>query len=156
MNRMSERADADRGTVAFEVRDYECDLQGIVNNAVYQHYLEHARHQFLRRLGVSFAELAQQGINLVVIRAEIDYQAPLRSGDAFVVGVRLKRISPIRLAFLQDIHRLCGGQLAEIVRAKIICAAVNREGKPTAPTALEAVFRACGDGAVRTDGQSEG
>ena len=34
-----------------EVRDYECDLQGIVNNAEYQHYLEHARHQFLRSVG---------------------------------------------------------------------------------------------------------
>ena len=30
-----------------EVRDYECDIQGIVNNANYLHYLEHTRHRFL-------------------------------------------------------------------------------------------------------------
>ena len=33
--------------LAFSVRDYECDLQGIVNNAVYQNYYEHPRHQLL-------------------------------------------------------------------------------------------------------------
>lgn len=37
-----------------KVRDYECDLQGIVNNANYQHYLEHTRHEFLTSVGVSF------------------------------------------------------------------------------------------------------
>ena len=36
-----------------KVRDYECDLQGIVNNANYQHYLEHTRHEFLTSVGVS-------------------------------------------------------------------------------------------------------
>ena len=40
-----------------KVRDYECDLQGIVNNANYQHYIEHTRHEFLSSLGVSFAHL---------------------------------------------------------------------------------------------------
>ena len=35
----------------FKVRDYECDLQGIVNNANYQHYLEHTRHEFLTSVG---------------------------------------------------------------------------------------------------------
>ena len=43
--------------LAMKVRDYECDLQGIVNNANYQHYLEHTRHEFLSSVGVSFAAL---------------------------------------------------------------------------------------------------
>ena len=35
----------------FKVRDYECDLQGIVNNANYQHYTEHACHEFFLSRG---------------------------------------------------------------------------------------------------------
>ena len=38
-----------------EVRDYECDIQGIVNNANYLHYTEHTRHLFLKHTGLSFA-----------------------------------------------------------------------------------------------------
>ena len=46
-------------------RDYECDLQGIVNNANYQHYIEHTRHEFLLSRGISFAELHEKGIDAV-------------------------------------------------------------------------------------------
>jgi YbgC/YbaW family acyl-CoA thioester hydrolase len=71
----------------FTVRDYECDIQGIVNNGVYMNYLEHARHEFLLAQGVDFAALAKQKINLVVVRAELNYKTPLTSGDAFWVGI---------------------------------------------------------------------
>ena len=68
----------------FKVRDYECDLQGIVNNSVYQNYLEHTRHEFLLENEVSFDQLHNQGVDAVVARIEMAFKSPLRSGDTFV------------------------------------------------------------------------
>lgn len=36
-------------TLEIAVRDYELDSEGIVNNAVYLHYLEHSRHAFVKQ-----------------------------------------------------------------------------------------------------------
>lgn len=114
-----------------EVRDYECDLQGIVNNARYQHYLEHARHKFLKAEGIDFAELTEAGVLLIVIRIEIDYKFPLRSGDRFRVDLALERVSRIRFAFNQEIRRLDDNKL--IVLARVFTAAMNRSGRPILP-----------------------
>ena len=65
----------------FKVRDYECDMQGVVNNGVYQNYLEHARHELLQSRGVNFASVTAEGINLVVVRAELDYRKPLQANE---------------------------------------------------------------------------
>lgn len=89
----------------FKVRDYECDLQGIVNNANYQHYTEHTRHEFLRSRGVSFAELHERGIDAVVARMQLNFKTPLRSGDEFVSKLALKK-EGIKYVFIQDIYRL--------------------------------------------------
>ena len=134
---------SDPRTLLVEVRDYECDLQGIVNNAVYQQYLEHARHQFLKRHGFSFAELIKAGINLVVTRAELDYKSPLRSGDRFVVETRLERASPVRFTFLQEIHRDADHRRTLALKATVVCAAMNQEGRLMLPKVLEPMFAAC-------------
>ncbi|KAA6320183.1 putative esterase, partial [termite gut metagenome] len=66
--------------LSFKVRDYECDLQGIVNNANYQHYLEHTRHEFLTSAGIPFARLHEQGTDPVVARINMAFKTPLKSG----------------------------------------------------------------------------
>ena len=120
----------------FEVRDYECDLQGIVNNAVYQNYLEHARHQFLKSAGLDFAELSTQGVNLVVVRIELDYLFPLRSGDRFRVGVETEPVSRLRFAINQNIQRLPDEK--PILRGRIIASGIDNRGRPHLPKELMA------------------
>ncbi len=121
--------------VVMDVRDYECDMQGIVNNGVYQNYLEHARHEYLKQLGIDFADYARRGINLVVIRAELDYKLPLTSGDRFAVTVRLDRESRARFAFHQEVRRLSDNKLA--LKAKITGTAMNERGRPSIPAELD-------------------
>lgn len=120
----------------FEVRDYECDLQGIVNNAVYQNYLEHARHQFLKTAGLNFAELSAQGVNLVVVRIELDYLFPLRSGDLFRVSVETEPVSRLRFVISQQIHRLPDEK--PILRGRIIASGIDPRGRPHLPKELMA------------------
>ena len=122
-----------------EVRDYECDLQGIVNNGVYQNYLEHVRHLYLRSRGIDFADYARRGINLVVVRAELDYRHPLTSGDRFGVGLDLRRESRLRFAFLQRILRLADGK--PILDAKIIGTGIDARGRPSLPPELDALIQ---------------
>jgi acyl-CoA thioester hydrolase len=117
----------------FTVRDYECDLQGVVNNANYQHYLEHARHEFLISKGISFSKLHDEGVDLIVSRVEIDYKYPLRSMDKFIVTVDIQREGNVRLLFIQDIIRISDHKL--VVHGKITGVATKR-GRPVAPGSL--------------------
>ncbi len=115
----------------FQVRDYECDMQGHVNNAVYMNYLEHCRHEFIKELGLDFSELVRRGISLVVIRAEIDYKYSLRSGERFMIGVILERVSPLRYRFVQDIYLLPEKKL--VLKARVVGTGVNAKGRPHLP-----------------------
>jgi acyl-CoA thioester hydrolase len=121
-----------------KVRDYECDMQGIVNNAVYQNYLEYCRHEFLHSVGIDFNRLTREKIFLVVVRAELEYRVSLRGGDAFWIGLNLERLSPIRFVFLQDIFRNPDQKL--VLSARTIGTALNEKGRPILPAILENLF----------------
>jgi acyl-CoA thioester hydrolase len=114
----------------FLVRDYECDLQGVVNNANYQHYLEHARHEYLLSKGVSFVQFHEEGIDLIVTKVEIEYKYPLKSQDKFTVCINIQREGNARLEFIQDIYRLPDKK--HIAHAKVTGVA-TKKGRPVAP-----------------------
>ena len=122
----------------FSVRDYECDMQGIVNNAVYQNYLEHTRHEFLQSVGLDFDRFTRDGIHLVVVRAELDYKQPLKSGDRFWIGLNIQRQSRLKFVFLQDIYRSSDERL--IMKARITASGLNARGRPWFPPELAAAI----------------
>ena len=80
-----------------EVRDYECDIEGIVNNANYLHYTEHTRHLF-------FAEMHEKGVDAVVARMNLQFKTPLRCDDEFISRLWLEK-QGIKYVFHQDIFR---------------------------------------------------
>ncbi len=93
-----------------QVRDYECDIEGIVNNANYLHYAEHTRHLFLKECGLSFAEMHRRGIDAVVARMNLQFKTPLQCDDEFISRLNLTK-EGIKYVFHQDIYRASDNKL---------------------------------------------
>lgn len=105
--------------IELKVRDYECDIQGVVNNAVYQNYLEHARHEYLLAKGHSFENLTKEHILLMVSRIEMDFKNSLTSRDSFVVKLKTER-QGVKLVFIQDIFRSSDQALCLKAKVEVI------------------------------------
>ncbi|MDR2773960.1 MAG: acyl-CoA thioesterase [Tannerella sp.] len=102
-----------------KVRDYECDLQGVVNNSNYQRYMEHTRHEYMGALGENFGKLHENGIDAFVSKVEIRFKHSLRSGDKFLSCMNIRR-EGIKLVFEQDIYRLSEHILAASGRVETV------------------------------------
>ena len=113
-------------TLEIAVRDYELDSEGIVNNAIYLHYLEHTRHAFVKQEGIPFGSLTSDGLVPVVRRMEIDYHMPLRTGDVMLSRLWIERRGP-RFIFYQDIFRKEGGE--SVVSAVVTIVCMDKNGR---------------------------
>ncbi len=118
-----------------KVRDYEVDVQGIVNNARYLHYLELTRHEFCDSIGYSFREMHERGYDPVLSHADLDYLTPLTMGDTMTSCLNIRRKGP-RYIFDQDIYRSDG---TPVMRAHITIAVLH-DGKLTRGNELQEAF----------------
>jgi len=114
-------------TTRMAVRDYECDIEGIVNNAQYIHYCEHTRHLFLKECGLSFAEMHRKGVDAVVARMSLQYKSPLRPDDEFLSCLNLTK-EGIKYVFHQDIYRVSDNVLCFRGKIELVCLVNGRLG----------------------------
>lgn len=113
-------------TLEIAVRDYELDSEGIVNNAIYLHYLEHTRHAFVKQEGIPFGSLTSDGLMPVVRRLEIKYCTPLRSGDVMLSRLWIERKGP-RFVFYQDLYRKADE--VPVAKAVVTIVCMDKDGR---------------------------
>ena len=118
-----------------EVRDHELDRFGVVNNAVYQNYLEHARHAFLASRGISLTHLLEEKFRPVVTRIDLEYLLPLQSGDSFSVQLWLTRLTRVKFQFFQQIQKIPSMQ--STTRAQVIGTFLGPNDRPVMPEKMK-------------------
>lgn len=118
-----------QGSHRFDVRVYyeDTDLAGIVYYANYLKYIERARTEWVRGLGIDQVALkAETGIVFAVRRIEADYIAPARFDDTVTVTTRPVGATPARLTLAQTVLR----DTTQLFEAKVTLVAIGPNGRP--------------------------
>jgi len=122
-------------TCSIRVRSYECDAYGHVNNATYLHYLELARHEYLRDNGVLLTDLRQAGYGLVVAKISIEYRRPAVPDDVVIVETVALRRTRVGGVLRQVVTKTLPGREdgdgpATVAEAEVTWVCVDSRGRP--------------------------
>lgn len=116
-------------TTPIEVRYAETDASGIVWHGSYVAWLESARINHMRCLGVEYADFIAAGYNFVVTELEIRYLQPARFGDVVEIESRVTNVQTRRIAFDYTLRRQSSGETLVTAKTTLIC--VDHSGKVT-------------------------
>lgn len=106
----------------FAVRVYyeDTDLAGIVYYANYLKFIERARTEWVRGLGIDQAALRRErGIVFAVRRVEADYLRPARFDDELRVTTALGELGGARIVLDQEVWR--GDERLFVARVVLVC-----------------------------------
>lgn len=112
-----------------KVRDYECDSQGVVNNANYLHYFEATRHEMMELCGLRLRDLTDANVLPVVRNANINYRNSLRGSEEFFCTISIDR-KGLRYLFTQQIIRVPDKVLCASAVIEVVCLIDGKVSKP--------------------------
>ncbi len=114
-----------------KVRDYECDMDGVVNNAQYLHYLEHTRNVCMKSKGLSYKEMTLKNDHIFIAKITMEIKYPLSPDDEFVVALNVERTSNVKMTIYQDIYRPADQRL--ILKSELVGLGVTADGSYRLP-----------------------
>jgi acyl-CoA thioester hydrolase len=112
--------------IELRVRYSETDRMGVAHNRVYLDWFEMGRTEFCRGKGLSYREIEDREVFLVVAEAFCRYRRPLRYDDRFLVRTALRGLSPRKATFVYELRTLDGTGL--VAQGYTVHVAVNRSG----------------------------
>lgn len=112
-----------------KVRDYECDAQGVVNNANYLHYFEATRHELMELCGLRLRDLTEANIIPLLRNANVSYKNSLRGSEEFISSIKIER-EGLRYYFLQEITRIPDNTLCAKAEIEVVCLIDGKVSKP--------------------------
>ena len=104
----------------------DTDMAGIVYYANYLRYIERARSDWVREMGIDQLEMKAQGVVFAVRRVEADYIAPAVFDDQLEVCTDMTHLTPARMVMTQNITR--NGDLLFAAVVTIVC--IGAGGRP--------------------------
>lgn len=119
-----------------KVRDYECDMQGVVNNANYLHYFEATRHELMDHCGLKLETLTKQNVIPLLRNANISFKNSLHGMDEFLSTITIER-EGLRYYFLQEITRLSDNKVCAKAVIEVVCLI---DGKISEPDLFDKAF----------------
>jgi acyl-CoA thioester hydrolase len=124
----AEQADAPPTTATTElrVRYHECDPMGLAHHSMHAVWFEMARTELLRQHGISYREVEEAGIYLVVARLNVRFRKPARYDDWLSITVTEKPDGGIKLQHGYEVRR--GDELLATGETTLVC--VDADGKP--------------------------
>jgi acyl-CoA thioester hydrolase len=106
------------------VRYQETDRMGLLHHAYYFTYFEIGRTEMLRSLGGNYRKMEDEGLLVVVVKAECRYHKPARYDDLLTIRTTVTRVTPAKIEHQYDVLR-DGERLAE---GLVTLAMVDRAG----------------------------
>lgn len=82
---------------AVRAQPHHTDYGGVVWHGSYLTWMEEARVECLRSMGIDFADLVRLGCDLPVVEMSIRYHRAMRLGEAAVVKTRMTEIAGVRI-----------------------------------------------------------
>ena len=115
----------------------DTDAGGVVYYANYLKFMERARTEWLRQLGVEQDELRQKhNVVFVVTAVQVKYLASARFNDHLLVTSRIKHAGKARLCFAQEVlhaknkKQLCQGEV------DVACLDIEKQKPVAIPTTI--------------------